>query len=56
MGVMMPSPWSSEGSITDSEALAANLGMETFTVPISPMMDAFEKRLPCLCWKGKGCH
>ena len=23
-GVMMPSPWSSEGSITDSEALAAN--------------------------------
>ena len=37
-GVMMPSPWSSEGSITDSEALAANLGMETFTVPISPMM------------------
>ena len=44
-GVMMPSPWSSEGSITDSEALAANLGMETFTVPISPMMDAFEKAL-----------
>ena len=44
-GVMMPSPWSSEGSITDSEALAANLGMETFTVPISPMMEAFEKAL-----------
>ena len=44
-GVMMPSPWSSEGSITDSEALAANLGMETFAVPISPMMEAFEKAL-----------
>ncbi|WP_308774967.1 NAD(+) synthase [uncultured Bilophila sp.] len=44
-GVMMPSPWSSEGSITDSEALAANLRMETFTVPISPMMEAFEKAL-----------
>lgn len=44
-GVMMPSPWSSEGSITDSEALASNLGMETFTVPISPMMEAFEKAL-----------
>ena len=29
-GVMMPSPWSSEGSITDSEALAANLGMSRF--------------------------
>ena len=44
-GVMMPSPWSSEGSITDSELLAANLGMETFTVPIAPMLDAFEKAL-----------
>lgn len=44
-GVMMPSPWSSEGSITDSEALAAGLGMEIFTVPIAPMIDAFEKAL-----------
>lgn len=44
-GVMMPSPWSSEGSIADSEALAANLGMETCTVPIAPMMDAFDKAL-----------
>ena len=51
---MMPSPWSSEGSITDSEALAANLGMETFTVPILPMMEAFEKRLPPPLPEGNG--
>ncbi|MFQ9866966.1 MAG: hypothetical protein ACLRWP_08095 [Bilophila wadsworthia] len=55
-GVMMPSPWSSEGSITDSEALATNLGMETFAVPISPMMEAFESACPRLCRKGTGCH
>ena len=53
-GVMMPSPWSSEGSIADSEALAANLGMETFTVPIAPMMDAFDKALaPAFAGKGR---
>ena len=44
-GVLMPSPWSSEGSVTDSKALAENLGIETFTVPIAPMMDAFETAL-----------
>ena len=53
-GVMMPSPWSSEGSITDSELLAANLGMETFTVPIAPMLDAFELALaPAFAGKGR---
>lgn len=44
-GVLMPSPWSSRGSITDSEELAENLGIQTVTVPIAPMMDAFEKAL-----------
>ena len=44
------------GSITDSEALAANLGMETFTVPISPMMEAFEKALDPALPEGTGCH
>ena len=53
-GVMMPSPWSSEGSITDSEVLAANLGMETFTVPISPMMEPLKKRLPLPLPEGNG--
>ena len=52
-GVMMPSPWSSEGSITDSEALAANLGMETFAVPISPWKP-LKKRLPPPLPEGNG--
>lgn len=53
-GVMMPSPWSSKGSIADSEALAANLGMETCTVPIAPMMDAFDRALaPAFAGKGR---
>ncbi len=33
-GVMMPSRYSSEGSVADSERLAANLGIRTITVPI----------------------
>jgi len=37
--VMMPSPYSSEGSVKDSEVLVANLGCESRTEPIS---DAFE--------------
>ena len=34
IGVLMPSRYSSEGSITDADALAANLGIRTLTVPI----------------------
>ena len=37
--VMMPSPFSSEGSVTDSEELVKNLGCESRIEPIS---DAFE--------------
>jgi NAD+ synthase/NAD+ synthase (glutamine-hydrolysing) len=44
-GVLMPSPYSSDGSVTDAKAVAANLGMPTHTVPISEMMDAFEHQL-----------
>ena len=35
-GVLMPSRYSSEGSITDADALAHNLGVATHTVPIEP--------------------
>ena len=35
-GVLMPSRYSSDGSITDAEALAANLGIRTMTIPIEP--------------------
>ena len=35
-GVLMPSRYSSDHSISDAEALAANLGIRSFTVPIEP--------------------
>ena len=40
-GVLMPSRYSSDGSITDAEELAANLGIETITVPIEDAHEAF---------------
>ena len=42
LGVLMPSPFSSRGSIDDALALAANLGIETMTLPIEPAMRAFD--------------
>jgi NAD+ synthase (glutamine-hydrolysing) len=41
VGVLMPSRFSSEGSVTDAEALAANLGIRTLTVPIEAAHSAF---------------
>jgi NAD+ synthase (glutamine-hydrolysing) len=40
-GILMPSRFSSEGSVVDASALAANLGIRTFTVPIEPAHAAF---------------
>ncbi len=40
-GVLMPSRFSSDHSVTDAEALAANLGIRTFTVPIEDAHSAF---------------
>ena len=40
-GVLMPSRYSSEGSVTDARALASNLGIETMTIPIEPAHAAF---------------
>ena len=45
LGVLMPSPYSSEGSVTDSLALAENLGVQTVTLPIQPVMRAFADAL-----------
>ena len=36
LGILMPSMFSSEGSITDSVQLAKNLGIRTITEPITP--------------------
>jgi len=39
-GVLMPSQFSSEGSVTDAQALAANLGIDTRVIPIEPAYGA----------------
>ena len=41
IGVLMPSRYSSDHSITDAEALAANLGIRTLTIPIEQAHAAF---------------
>jgi len=45
LGVLMPSPYSSEGSLTDARDLAKALGIETMTLPIEPAMRAFDSTL-----------
>jgi NAD+ synthase (glutamine-hydrolysing) len=40
-GVLMPSRYSSEGSVTDAAALVENLGIAALTIPIEPAHDAF---------------
>jgi NAD+ synthase (glutamine-hydrolysing) len=45
VGVLMPSPYSSRGSIEDSLQLAANLGIETLTLPIDEAMQAMDRTL-----------
>ncbi len=44
-GVLMPSRYSSLGSVEDAEQLANNLGIETITLPIEHMHSAFERTL-----------
>ncbi|MFQ5671698.1 MAG: NAD+ synthase [Nitrospinales bacterium] len=45
VGILMPSPYSSAGSIDDSRQLAANLNIRAFTLPIKAAMRAYEKTL-----------
>ena len=45
LNVMMPSPFSSEGSVKHSEALAANLGMPTRLEPISGAFEVLLKQM-----------
>ena len=42
LGVMMPSRYSSPGSIDDSVVLARNLGIETMLLPISDIMQTYD--------------
>ena len=45
LAVLMPSRFSSKGSVVDGEALASNLGIETLTIPIEPAHRAFLEML-----------
>ena len=43
--ILMPSPWSSTGSINDSVGLANRLGISTKTIPIESLMQSFDYAL-----------
>jgi NAD+ synthase (glutamine-hydrolysing) len=45
VGILMPSPYSSKGSVNDSLKLAKNLCITTHTIPIAPAMKAFQSML-----------
>jgi len=50
-GITMPSRYSSDGSVSDSEALARNLGIDVHTVAIEPVHGAYTAALGAL-WSG----
>ena len=45
LGVLMPSPYSSAGSVDDSVVLARNLGIRTVTLPIAGIMKGYDEAL-----------
>ena len=45
LGVILPSPYTSQRSIDDARALAANLGIRTVTIPINDIMNSYEQGL-----------
>ncbi len=45
LGVGMPGPYSSPGSIRDAEALARNLGIEFRVIPITPVFESYLETL-----------
>jgi len=54
-GIIMPSPFSSEHSVRDAEALVARLGVNVHTIPIEPIYRAYGQTLaPCLAWHTPG--
>lgn len=44
-GIIMPSPYTSNESITDANELAKNLGIKTFTIPIGATFEALRSTL-----------
>ncbi|MFM6532002.1 MAG: NAD(+) synthase, partial [Dolichospermum sp.] len=45
IGILMPSPYSSEHSISDALALAENLDIQTEILPIGELMQVFDQSL-----------
>jgi NAD+ synthase (glutamine-hydrolysing) len=45
LGVLMPSPYSSDHSVSDARELAQNLGIATQTMPIGSLMQGFDQSL-----------
>jgi NAD+ synthase (glutamine-hydrolysing) len=53
LGVSMPGPFSSEGSKTDAQAVAAHLGIKCITLPITDVFEAYKKALaPAFAGRG----
>ncbi|MCU0534702.1 MAG: NAD+ synthase [Hydrococcus sp. Prado102] len=45
LGVLMPSPYSSEHSVTDAELLVNNLGINSYKLPIGDLMKSYDQLL-----------
>ena len=45
LGILMPGPYSSKGSLDDAEELAKNLNIKTHTIPISGAYESFKNSL-----------
>lgn len=45
LGVLMPSPYSSRGSVEDARTLAARLGLRTVEIPIGGLMKSYDAAL-----------
>jgi NAD+ synthase (glutamine-hydrolysing) len=48
LGVLMPSPYSSDHSISDALELARNIGIKTQTIPIKSVMQGFDESLAAI--------
>ncbi len=50
VGVLMPSPYTSKESIEDATRLAENLGIKTYTVPITEIFETFKRQMRESVW------
>ncbi|HKD12423.1 MAG TPA: NAD+ synthase [Thermoanaerobaculia bacterium] len=52
VGVAMPGPYSSEGSLRDARDLARNLGIRLLEIPIGPVFEAYRRTLAAAFGEG----